>query len=212
MARTEPKDWAKFCKLVKSYSFDDFDFHDSTTVGQVNRFRARYSLVSDLSSITVDNCNSDTSEGYAELMKIVMAWGTVESFFKLKGININSDSARTNHLKPLYDSALEAGLRTELNNAQYMKFFAVVRDECTNNNHKNAINSYLTNPNGHYELSYIMSGIRHVFAHGILTPHSGGVKPVRVQEICNKLTTFFLPIVDKEFAKIVQDHPDYPLV
>ncbi len=209
MARTEPTDWDSFCKLVKSYSFDDFNFPDTTTIGQVNRFRARYSLVSDLSSITIDNCNPDTSDGYAELMKIVMAWGTIESFFKLKGINVNHDSARTNYLKPLYDPSLETKLRTELNNPQYIKFFTVVCHGCTNSNHASEINSYILNPAGSYEISYLISGVRHVFTHGILTPHSGSVKPVRVKEICSKLITFFLPIVDEEFAKIVQAHPDY---
>jgi hypothetical protein len=212
MSRTEPAEWAKFCKLNQSYPFADFSLPASTVVGQANRYRARYSLVSDVNRVEINNCNDDTADGYTQLMRVVMAWGAVESFFNLKGIGINSGINRINHLKPLYDATLESNLRNEFNNSEYLKFFGVVHNECTNNKHTQEIGSYLANPSGNYELSYLISGIRHIFAHGILTPHSGKIKPKTTIEICEKLIDFFLSIIDLEFSKLVKNHPRYATV
>lgn len=209
MSRTEPTEWDKFCKLSKLHPFTDFSLPSTTVIGQANRYRARYSLVSDITQVKINHCNEDTADGYTQLMRVVMAWGAVESFFNLKGIHINKYANRTNHLKPLYDAALESDLRNDFNNPEYLKFFEVVHRESTDTKHQQEIGSYLENPSGNYELSYLASGVRHTFAHGILTPHSGNVKPKTTIEICKKLIYFFLPIIDLEFSKVVRNHPEY---
>jgi hypothetical protein len=212
MSRTEPTEWEKFCKLNELFPFADFSLPPTTSIGQANRYRARYSLVSDVSKVEINHCKGDTSDGYTQLMRVVMAWGAVESFFNLKNVKINSHINRTNYLKPLYDTTLESDLRNELNNSEYIKFFGVVHSESDNTNHINEIGKYLANPTGNYELSYLISGIRHIFAHGILTPHSGKIKPKTTIEICEKLIDFFLPLINKEFSRVVQNHPQYATV
>ena len=60
MSRTEPTEWAKFCKLSKLYPFADFSLPSTTVIGQANRYRARFSLVSDVNRVEINHCNDDT--------------------------------------------------------------------------------------------------------------------------------------------------------
>ncbi|EGR1452143.1 hypothetical protein O1E22_003414 [Vibrio cholerae] len=208
MKPTEVSEWSKFCNLERSYGFASFGFHPSTTHGDAYRFGARYSLATDLSTVAINGRTQNTSDGYAQLMKTVMAWGVVESYFSLYNINISHSNQRNVHLVPLYDPVKLTVLKSKLNNQQYFKFFTELKLH-VNNSHQAVINDYLANPLGSYDVSYLCSAIRHVFAHGILTPHTGKVTPRVTVKICKALVEFFLDIVSNEFGKKVRLHSNY---
>ncbi|APP04927.1 hypothetical protein NDJ15_00055 [Vibrio parahaemolyticus] len=208
MTPTEVSEWSKFCKLESSYGFASFGFHPSATHGDAYRFGARYSLAADLSTVAINGRTQNTSDGYAQLMKTVMAWGVVESYFSLHNIKIGHPSQRNLHLVPTYDVVKLTALKSKLNNQQCFKFFTELKLH-VNNSHQSAISDYLANPLGSYDVSYLFSAIRHVFAHGILTPHTGKVAPRVTVRICKALVEFFLDIVSDEFGKKVRLHSNY---
>lgn len=211
MIPTEISEWDKFCKLEKSYGFSSFAFHPSTQHGDAYRFGARFSLAADLSTVTVNGRTKNTSDGYAQLMKTVMAWGVVESYFELHNIKIGHPIERNNHLVPHYDPVKLTTLKDKLNNQQCFKFFSELKLH-VNASHQSAIGDYLANPLGSYDVSYLFSAIRHVFAHGILTPHTGKVTPRVTVKTCKSLIEFFLDIVSEEFGKKVRQHSNYASV
>ncbi|WP_394390180.1 hypothetical protein [Shewanella woodyi] len=211
MSSTEVLEWDKFCKLEKLYGVNSFSFPSSTSHGEVYRFGARFSLASDLAKVSINGRTQNTSDGYAQLMRTVMAWGVVESFFDLKGISINHETQRNSHMVPNYDVTQLALLKSKLGNSQCIKFFRELKVH-TNPTHTTKLDEYLNNPNGSYDVSYLFSAIRHVFAHGILTPHTGKVTPKVTVKICKSLVEFFLGIVNAEFGQIVRSHADYASV
>jgi hypothetical protein len=52
-------------------------------------------------------------------------------------------------------------------------------------------------------IGYLASAIRHLFAHGWLTPNANQVDPVVATTICNDLCTFLLRVMDDEFGSRV---------
>ncbi|MBW4660040.1 MAG: hypothetical protein KME15_15300 [Drouetiella hepatica Uher 2000/2452] len=49
--------------------------------------------------------------------------------------------------------------------------------------------------------AYLASTVRHIFAHGQLTPHANQSQPKAVNRICNAIADFLLKIIDTEFSK-----------
>ncbi len=68
-----------------------------------------------------------------------------------------------------------------------------------NNTHKAEIEKFF----GDQELnsSYLASAVRHIFAHGKLSPHANHSQPKNTSKICDAISEFLLNIVDLEFAK-----------
>ena len=211
MPATEVDQWNKFCKLENAYSINSFGFHGDVKRGDAFRFGARFSLASDLSTVSINGRAQTTSNGYAQLMRTVMAWGVVESFYDLKGIKINHENARNTHLLGSYEQVKLSSLKAVMNNSQCIKFFSELKEN-VNATHKGKIESYIADPMGNYDVSYLFSAIRHVFAHGILTPHSGKVTPQVTVKICKALVSFFLDIVSQEFGNIIRSHPEHSTV
>ncbi len=205
---TEVDEWNKFCKLESAHTINSFGFHGDIVRGDAFRFGARFSLASDLSTISINGREESTSDGYAQLMRTVMAWGVVESFYDLKGIKINHENERNTHLVASYEISKLTELKNILNNPQCLKFFSELNKN-VNPKHKSKIDEYLAAPLGSYDVSYLFSAIRHVFAHGILTPHSGKVTPQVTVKICKALTSFFLEIVNQGFGNLIRLHPSH---
>ncbi|ARR51127.1 hypothetical protein ETN89_17705 [Photobacterium damselae subsp. damselae] len=211
MATTEVSEWAKFCRLENIYGFSSFGFHSSSQRGDAYRFGARYSLASDLSKVNINGRNQNTADGYAQLMRTVMAWGVLESYFELYDVKIGHQTARNSNLVPHYDPTKLTALKGKLNNQQCFKFFTELKLH-VNSAHETVIDDYLANPLGGYDVSYLFSAIRHVFAHGILTPHTGKVTAKVTVKICKSLIEFFLEIVSEEFGKKIRLHSNYAAV
>ena len=57
-------------------------------------------------------------------------------------------------------------------------------------------------------VAYLASSIRHIFAHGNLTPNAAQAEPAVVIEICNQLSNFLLGVMNAEFGKLMQAFVD----
>ena len=167
-----------------------FGFLDDT--GEVNRFAARYRLAKSFTSVAFDSYSSVTVSGYEGLLRLFFVWSAFEQFLKItkrKQSSIGSvlqryDSKRLLHLL----RAADAGNR----------FFSFVHDR-TNQPHQTHLKAYF----GRQEcnVTYLASAIRHVFAHGSLTPSADQTPPESVKRICDLLFKFLLTVMDKEFTR-----------
>jgi hypothetical protein len=53
--------------------------------------------------------------------------------------------------------------------------------------------------------SYLASAIRHIFAHGMLTPNAKGAEPAAVATICDLLSAAHLRAAGEDFQRRVRD-------
>jgi hypothetical protein len=72
----------------------------------------------------------------------------------------------------------------------------------TNSAHKAQIEKHFKGED--LNSSYLASAIRHIFAHGKLTPHANTSKPRNVVKICNAISDFLLLLMDTEFSNKVR--------
>lgn len=66
---------------------------------------------------------------------------------------------------------------------------------------KDKLDSFLKGKDEH--LFELASALRHIFAHGILTPNTNGMNPKKLYEVCNLLSNAILKVLEKEFQKNV---------
>ncbi len=206
--RTTVGEWPKFWEIENNHgNFSAYPFLAGTRVGNVVRFNARYSFAADLKSLEIDNSTPNTNRGYASLLRLFSVWSTMEAYFKLFD---NDRHKLRSFYRAKYDSTklndLDSALRA-LSPATD-DFFKFIRDEDnTDSTHVRKINDFLR---GHsYDPSYLLSGARHVFGHGVLTPSSGGATSAQIEQISNLLKDFFLDIINLDFNSTVQNHPNY---
>ncbi|HAT7506203.1 hypothetical protein [Citrobacter braakii] len=81
MGREYPASWEKFCKIERNHGdFTHYRFKAGTTIGDLNRFAARYALAADFDGVKIKNSTKQTNLGYEALMRSLLVWSTVESY------------------------------------------------------------------------------------------------------------------------------------
>lgn len=61
MVREYPASWEKFCKIERNHSdFTHYRFKAGTTIGDLNRFAARYALAADFDGVKIKNSTKQT--------------------------------------------------------------------------------------------------------------------------------------------------------
>ena len=191
-------EWDRYCKMIsQGECFKGFGFDSETKSSDVNRLNARFSFMQEFESIKLKNYEDDTSDGYALMMKVTILWGAIEALFRVSGRS-RSD----------LDTYCKKNILTYLSKQYVYDIFKVIRDaDGTNDTHKKNINKFIAGED--FCLSYLLTGIRNTFAHGVLTPHSGKKKPPQIINICNKLLSFYVPIINDEFRVMVTAHQNH---
>ena len=206
MSRSNPPEWEKFCELNQQYSdFSLYGMPNNVVVADANRFSARYRMIKDLDVIKVQGATKRTEDGYTALLKMLFVWGGAETVFKLSSININQ---QRQHFLSVYDTTKRNTLDSDLKSLrpEVDEFFKIIRDKSIGR-HITEINNFLSDQV--YDPSYLLSGIRHIFSHGTLSPNTGTKNPLITIKICNILTEFFTELIEQEFIKKVKSHPHY---
>src|SRR5690606_10051532 len=57
-------------------------------------------------------------------------------------------------------------------------------------------------------VAYLASAIRHIFAHGSLTPNANQVEPSTVVAVCDRISHFLINVMDQEFGGRVEQGLD----
>jgi hypothetical protein len=190
-----PTAWAKWDYLAGS-GHDAMAAGFGVPNGDLNRFASRYRVARAFTRVELDGYGSATEEGYTALFRIMLMWSAFEQFLKALGIKQHQSDA----LVARYSS--DPLLRLVRNSDYQARLFTFVRKKAKGKHEERNLDAYLSgascNP------TYLASTLRHIFAHGYLTPNAGGAAPDRVARICTLLYDFHMNVMDAEFRARIE--------
>ncbi len=161
------------------------------SMGDVNRFGARFRLAKAFRGLNLDNYSSSTAQGYSSLCRVMFAWSAFEQFMEVtdtKQSNLGLLLAKYNTPK------LQQQIRLLDVDDRLYKFIY----DRVNQTHKTELDNYFkADP---CNVTYLASAIRHIFAHGTLTPNANQVEPGVVVEVCDLLSRALIKVMDDEFS------------
>lgn len=187
-----PKRWSEYTNSVTHVSPIDFGFIDSQ--GDINRFAARFRAANKFKGIVLEGYSADTVDGYSALCQVMFAWSAFETFEKIIGLNRQEIGKELEYCRAIEILNKIRAIDTE------NRFYKFIYDR-VNNKHKSELDNYFNEDP--CNIAYLASAIRHIFAHGWLSPHANQANPKAVTQICNILSEFLLDFMDREFSKRV---------
>jgi hypothetical protein len=196
--RHYPTDWYTYSALLDN-GIGAKQIGFALDGAEVSRFTARYRVAKAFRGIRLDGYSPDTIQGYDSLMRVFLAWSAFEKFLQVVGKTQNSIVPSLAPYRP--DDCLG-----DLRKDQIAKTFYDFVTPRVNEKHQSRLqefaNGTLTNP------TYLASAVRHLFAHGHLTAHAGGMLTEHVDRVCEILFEFHLKVMDGEFSRIVRTFRD----
>lgn len=191
----ELTNWPAFCANAPHSGTALFGF--KLPIGDVNRFRARYRVAKCFRGVELEDYREATTAGYSALCRVMFVWSAFETFLQINGI-------KPRDVKKVASDLEKHGSKKILSQIQRIdkgeKFYRFI-DERVNPTHKDQLADYFKgNP---CNIAYLASAIRHIFAHGWLSPNANEVDPKAVVEICDVLSDFLLTFMDTEFSRHV---------
>lgn len=188
-----PSSWNSYDSYISAFGFDGYEF--PCKIGDVNRFGARFRVAVSFKEIVLEEYGSETSDGYSALCKVFLAWSAFEAFMNVFDITQKSATSVVNSSSA---TSVVSNIRTLDENDSFYKFIY----ERVNSAHQKQLDEYFTsNP---CNALYLASAIRHLFAHGPLTPNANKVRPSVVCEICQLLFEFLIHVMDSAFTKHIK--------
>ena len=159
---------------------------------------ARYRLAKSFRSIILNDYSASTAAAYGEILRVLLAWSAFEVLMKAMGIKQKETDS-------LLDRNCATSTVTAIRDADRDGTVADFLLEHLRTDHMQVLSSYRKGES--INVSYFISGIRHVFAHGILSAHSGGVSPEVVGTVCSTVSGFLLRVMDAEFSRCLDQAP-----
>lgn len=172
-----------------------FGFKDDWAL--VHRFRARYRLSKVCKGLRISGYSSATEGGYHALTRTFLCWSTFELFLRVA--QLRGDAA----IATLLDKHGADGLlKTFAAVPGYEKFFKGIEENLDRPKHRAAVAAFLAGKP--CDPGRVLGAVRHIFAHGFLTPNTGGIEATDSASICNQLADFILSVVDAEWRQAVE--------
>lgn len=191
---TSYKEFHDLLRLGKKPS--DLGFADNISAGDIVRFASRYKAAKSCQGVILEGFTNKTTDGYSSLVKLMMCWSTFEGFLEIRGLN-------QKQVTELFDAYNAATLCEQIKTYDNGNTFYSFISSKANKTHKDEIEKFFINEP--LNSSYLVSGIRHIFVHGYLTPHANGSQAKNVVKICNIISGFVLNIIDSEFSKQINE-------
>ena len=159
------------------------------------RFCQRYRVAKSFESVVLSGYSAATSAGYSALFQILLTWSAFERFLKISGRTQN----RCGPLLAPYDpeDRVESIRAIDVGG----NFYLFLAGQVDNKAHHEQLAKYLREEP--FNITYLASAVRHIFAHGSLTAHANHTKPARIKQISKILCDFLLKVMDAEFTKHV---------
>lgn len=188
-----PRGWDDYSRVVINTGSDFFGFTDS--VGNVNRFAARYRAARSFVGVTLDEYSEFTERGYSALVRIMLVYSAFEAFMDIsardqKKVGVELSACGAN--------ALIEKVREADRDRSFYKFLY----ERVNPVHKRELDGYFNEDP--FNVAYMASAVRHIFAHGWLTPNVNGADAGTVAYICDEISEFLLAFMNKTFSGHVE--------
>ena len=184
--------WGEFCAYASAAGAEFFGF--VRPLPDVNRFAARYRAASAFRGVVLDGYSDTTAAGYGELTRLLFTYSTFEVFLQICG---KSQST----IGPELERAGAIGLLKTLRAIDTDSRFYEFLHERVNPAHKTELENYMANDP--CNVAYLASAVRHIFAHGWLTPNAGGGEAAIAARICSELSGFLLYFMDQQFTTYV---------
>jgi len=184
-----PTNWQHYDSYVIHVGADQFGFQGSN--GDVNRFGARFRAAAKFEGVLLGGYAQSTIAGYSALCRVLFVWSAFESFMSICGLE-----QRT--VGPLLDRHGALAVANDIRASDKGNAFYQFIQERVNAAHRTELQNYFNQDP--CNVAYLASAIRHIFAHGSLTPNANQVEPATVVIVCNKLSDFLLRVMDREFG------------
>lgn len=192
-----PTNWVHFDRDVLYVGAGQFGFVGNN--GDVNRFAARFRAAACYRGVTLEGYSTATAAGYSALCRVLFTWSAFESFLHICGLDQRSAG-------PILDGYGATAVVGEIRRADVGHvFYSFIYDRVNATHQRELDNFFNDDP---FNAGYLASAIRHIFAHGWLTPNANQVDPDVVTTVCNTLCDFLLNVMDREFGKRVADGLD----
>lgn len=188
-SKTTLSSWSKFCKTVDSVDIQDFGF--IRPLADVNRFAARYRVARSFRGINFEDMVATTSKCYGDFTRMLLTYSAFEVFLHITG---KSQST----IGPKLERAGSPQLMSHLREIDRDSSFYAFLHERVNANHQAQLEYFMAHDP--CNVAYLASSIRHIFAHGWLTPHAGGGDPELAGKICSAISEFLLKFMDQLFS------------
>lgn len=201
----ELSSWNIYCDLVKKGEQQWIGI--KATSAQINRFAARYRAAKSYRRIELDQYSDKTTEGYSAFCRVVFVWSAFEQYMKIMDKKQYRKLSRNKNGSPyeIDELLMNYGaneLAQQINTVdEHLGFYRFLKKH-VDKPHSRELDKFINN--GETNVSYLASSVRHIFAHGILTPHADGGNPSNAVDICDILCSFLLRVMDEDFTKRVQ--------
>lgn len=163
--------------------------------GELNRFQSRYRLAKSFQGVTLDTYTNTTVAGYSALFRVFLSWTAFEKLLEVLGFAREQTVAL---IEPYDPRDIANAIREVPDHQGFLQF---VRER-VNPTHQTHIKCFLRDQP--CDITYIASGIRHIFAHGTLTPHAGSASADPAKATCDLLCEFLFRVMDEEFGNRVK--------
>lgn len=192
-----PTNWSHYDRNVYYVGAGQFGFVADN--GDVNRFAARFRAAACYRGVSLEGYSAATAAGYSALCRVLFTWSAFESFLHICGLDQRTAG-------PVLDARGALRIVTEIRGADAGNAFYRFIYDRVNTTHKRELDNFFNaDP---FNVGYLASAIRHIFAHGWLTPNANQVDPDTVATVCNTLCDFLISVMDQEFGNRVADGLD----
>ena len=189
-----PTNWSGYDAAVFHVGADQFGLTGGN--GNVNRFGARFRVANSYRGIVLNGYSVATADGYSALCRVMFTWSAFESFLGICNLDQRS-------IGPTLDANGAAAITDTIRHTDTdNRFYQFIHDR-VNAAHRGELNNYFNNDP--CNLGYLASAIRHIFAHGSLSPNANQVDPLVVTAVCGTLCDFLMRVMDREFGIRVSD-------
>lgn len=155
----------------------------------VNRLRARYRLARDCRGLSTSTYSANVRDGYSALTRAFLAWSAFEMLMRVRGLHSDAQIAAA-----LTTAGAGALLEEFQRHADCLRFFGGIRENSDRPKQVAALDDFLAGRAP--DPGRVLGSVRHIFAHGFLTPSVGGTEPTSTSYFCNTLADFLLQTVD----------------
>jgi hypothetical protein len=162
---------------------------------RLNRLNARYRVARSFRGIALERFGPTTIDGYTALFRLFLTWTAFEQYYTGLGLTAASRDA---WFAPYLPPDIDARVR-KLDPGNRLFNLVVSKTKGDVQRHVDAYRRGAA-----YGFTYLPAALRHLFAHGILTPHANNADPGLVKELSNLLAEALLSGLASDFPDRVE--------
>ncbi|MBD2076969.1 hypothetical protein H6F86_24400 [Phormidium sp. FACHB-592] len=168
--------------------------------GPLARWSARFRLAKSFKGLDLGDAyaGSETPQLYAAITRIFLVYSAFETYCDIVGLKPHEEDQVKSLQEPLSQQATLQTIRQIDPQYAIAKFLL---EHLKNKKLKQTMGAFIDEQA--INVSCFAGGIRHVFAHGILTANASGLSPQRFDQVSQIVSGFLLDCMDQDFDERV---------